>query len=430
MTASSSGQGKIFYGYWALLAAAAGVFIFAGGGLFSFSFFVKPIQADLGWDRGAIMLGNTVWFLFLGFACPPVGRLVDRHGVRIVIAAGAVLTGLGFMILSLMNDLWLFYASYALTGIGMAAVGQVPASAVASNWFIRRRGLAIGIVSMAVGVGGFVLSPLLGGWIIPAFNWRMGYLFLALFTWALLLPLAIFVVRTRPSDKGLLPDGAVCEEITDQDNQPSITIGGMSLKTAMSTTDFWLIAACFFLHQIAVNGSMQTNAPYLSDIGFSAAIVASLVGLMGMMSAIGKFGFGWICDWIEARYSLTVGLSLQLIAMIIMLNIHPQSSKTILVIYSVVLGLGIGSWLPTMSILVSSNFGLIAYGSIFGIMSLVNSTGSALGPMVSGFIYHAAGTYRWVYLIFLILYVVSIPLILLVKKPPQENVCHTSLDDR
>jgi len=413
---TSTIQRKIFYGYWSLLAAAAGVFIFAGGGLFSFGFFIKPIQTDLGWDRGAVMLGNTVWFLFLGFASPLAGRLVDKHGTRVVIAGGAVVTGLGFMALSLMHELWLFYASYAFTGIGMAAIGQVPASAVASNWFIKRRGLAIGIVSMAVGLGGLLFSPLVGGFIIPALGWRAGYIFLALITWTLLLPLAIFVIRTKPEEKGLYPDGMSHEEIGNL-KKASFGTDGLNLKMALSTPAFWLIAACFLLHQIGVNGAMQTNAPYLSDIGFADTVVASLVGLMGMMSAVGKFGFGWVCDWIKAKYALSIGLCLQLIAMLIMLTVNIDSSTTTLVIYSIMLGIGIGSWLPTMSILVSSNFGLIAYGSIFGIMSLVNSVGSALGPMVSGMIYHTTGTYRNAFLIFLVLYVISIPLILRVKKP-------------
>ena len=425
---TSTVRNKIFYGYWSLLAAAAGVFIFAGGGLFSFGFFVKPIQADMGWDRGAIMMGNTVWFLFLGFACPLAGRMVDRHGARIVITIGAVITGLGFMALSLMHGLWLFYASYALTGMGMAAIGQVPASAVASNWFIKRRGLAIGLVSMAVGLGGLLFSPLVGGFIIPVLGWRMGYLFMALFTWVLILPLSIFVIRTKPEEKGLCPDGMNDEELADL-KSCSMDIEGFSLRMALATPAFWLILMCFLLHQIALNGAMQTNAPYLSDIGFPAAMIASLVGLMGMMSAAGKFGFGWICDWMKAKYSLIIGLCLQLIAMLIILQVNIDSSMTLLVIYSVMLGIGIGSWLPTMSILVSSNCGLIAYGAIFGIMSLANSVGSAFGPMVSGTIYNMTGSYRSAFFIFLVLYVISIPLILLVKKPGQPADGHTSKAD-
>lgn len=408
---------KFFYGYWVLLAVFAGVFIFAGGGLYAFSFFVIPLQTDMGWDRSTIMLGNTVWFLFMGFASPLVGRLVDRHGARRVIAAGAVLTGLGFTALSQMHELWLYYASYAVIGVGMAALGQVPASAVVSNWFVKRRGLAIGVMSLAVGVGGLVVSPVLGGYILPVMGWRTAYFSLALLTWVLILPLAAFVIKTKPQEKGLYPDGMSREEFDAIPRASAKTTGGLSLKMALATPAFWLIATCFLLHMFAQNGIMQTNVPHLTDVGFSTTLVATVIGAVGIMSAFGKFGFGWLCDWIKAKFALAIGLALQLAAIAVIMTIDADSSMVVLWIYAVLIGLGIGSWLPTMSILVSTNFGLVSYGAIFGVVSLLNNIGGSLGPFMAGKVYDATGTYQPAFTVFLILFAVSIPMILLVKKP-------------
>ncbi len=123
----------------------------------------------------------------------------------------------------------------------MAAVAQVPSSKVVSNRFKKRRGTAIGIMSTGIGVGILVTGPFIGTFIMPEFGWRASYLALALITW-ILSPLAVFVLRTNPADLGLFPDGMTAgpnkEEAAKTDNAPS----GLTLKMAMGTSAFWLIA--------------------------------------------------------------------------------------------------------------------------------------------------------------------------------------------
>jgi len=417
MNDSPSGKRGFFYGYWVLLSAFVGVFIFSGIGLYSFSFFVKPLQTALGWNRGAIMLGHTIWLLAMGFASPLIGRLVDKHGVKSVIATGTIMTGIGLAALSLMQQLWLFYISYIVIGVGMAAIGQVPASAVVSNWFVKRRGLAIGVMSMAVGVGGLIFAPVIGGVIIPDFGWRVAYLTLGIFTVVLMLPLALFVIRTKPEEKGLYPDGISPEEYANLPKATSSASSGLSLRMALATPAFWLIALCFMLFQCPANGMLQTNVPHLNDIGFSDTMVATITGVLGMLSAFGKFAFGWLCDWIKAKYALAIGLALQLSAIGVMITIDSNSSISVVWLFVILMGLGIGSWLPTMSMLVSYNFGLVAYGAIFGVISLTNNVGGSAGSFLSGRIYDINGSYDLAFTIFFVLFAISIPLTLLVKRP-------------
>ncbi len=138
---------KVFYGYWIVVAAFFCVFIWAGYGFYAFSLFVKPLEADFGWGRGGIMAASAIFFLVTGVASPFIGRLVDRYGAGKVISIGAFVGGLGFILLSLMNSLWYFYGSYIVVAVGMTAAGPVPATAVVSNWFKKRRGTTIGIMS-------------------------------------------------------------------------------------------------------------------------------------------------------------------------------------------------------------------------------------------------------------------------------------------
>ena len=160
MTEAATRRPRIFYGYWLVLVTFVFLFLAIGCGSFAFSLFVTPLQQALGWGRGQIMAGFAVFFVTMGLVSPLVGRFVDRYGARPVIPMGAVVMGLGFVVVSRMSDLYVFYLGYVLIGAGAAGFGQVPSSAVVSHWFKKRRGTAIGLMAAGVGAGG-VLAPLI-----------------------------------------------------------------------------------------------------------------------------------------------------------------------------------------------------------------------------------------------------------------------------
>jgi len=406
---------KVFYGYWVMASAFFCVFIYSGCGFYAFSLFVTPLQADLSWDRGEIMIGWTIFALGLAVVSPLIGRLVDRYGARRVIAIGAATGGLGFVWLSQMNDLWHFYVGYIIIAGGISASGIVPATTVVINWFEKRRGTAIGIMATGVGVGGFALGPLLG-YLIPNFDWRVSYLVLAVLTW-ILIPLALFVIRTRPADMGLYPDGTEVPEAVAFTEASLPATEGLSLKMALATSGFWLIAVSFLTSSFISIGIIQHQVAYLQDVGFPLAIAATAVAGVGLGSAIGKFGFGWLCDRIQAKYAYAIALVLQLVGIIILMSVGPGSPPAIVWLYSLVFGLGAGGWLPSMSILVSTNFGLVSYGTIFGMVTLAQSLGLATGPLMAGYMYDAMGTYHWAFIIFMALYTVAVPAVLAVRRP-------------
>ena len=431
----STKQTGIFYGYYIVAATFFCAFIFSGCGFYAFSLFITPLKNEFGWGRGGIMGALTTLFLIGGISAPVVGRLVDRYDISKIVAVGALLTGLGFILLSLVNNIWHFYAGYALAGIGMAGVGMVPTTTLISNWFKKRRGTAVGIMSSGIGAGG-LLAPLIGGYLIPNFGWRIAYQSLALSCW-LIIPLAIFFIRSKPEALGLYTDGiqdagpSIEDEISVSDSE------GMPLKEALSTSCFWLIAVSFLAHGFAETGSLQSQVPYLESVGFSLASASFIFGAVAISSGIGKFFFGWLCDRIQAKNACAIGLGFQLTGVLILINVHQLSSiishmlyeqfglystiriatNLILLIYAIIIGLGVGSWLPAMSMLVSSNFGLAAYGSIFGFISVNMSIGGSSGPLVAGYIFDATGGYHWAFIACIISYLIAIPTVLLVRRP-------------
>ncbi len=407
---------KPFYGYWIVLAAFLCNIITFGCGFYAFSLFVTLLQQQLGWGRGDVMVGFTVFFLTTGLVAPQAGRLVDRYGARVVMSAGAAVAGLGFVVLSSMSALWQYYVGYAIIGLGMAGTGQIPASAVVSNWFEKRRGAAVGLMASGVGVGGLVLAPVVGAVLLPQLGWSHSYLVLGILCWLGIIPLAVFVVRTRPEEKGLRAYGAA-ELPPTWAGGKSPPKAGVSLKVAMTTMTFWLIFLTYLISQFAQVGAIQNQVPLLEDAGFPVAVSAGAMGAVGLCSAFAKFGFGWLCDRVQAKNALAIGLVLQVVAILVLMAIGPGSPSSMAWLYAITMGLGIGSWLPTMSMLVSGYFGLAHYGAIFGAVTIPYAVGSAVGPLVAGRMYDASGSYDSVLLLFLSLFLVSIVTILITRKP-------------
>ena len=389
---------------------------FSGSGVGSFSLFVSSLQSEFGWGRGEIMLAFTIFFLLTGVAAPLVGNIVDHYGVRGVISAGAFVTGLGFVSLYMLQNLWHLYIAYFFIGSGMSAFGHVPSSAMVANWFVKKRGTVIGIMSTGIGIGIFMMAPLVGSFLIPFFGWRVAYLTLGIITWGII-PLTIFVVRTKPSEMGLYPDGATSSEEVAETGDSSQATKGLDLRAALGTIAFWLVSVTFFVSAFSSLGFNQSMVPYLQDAGFSVSVAAGALTILGLGSAIGKFSFGWLCDKIKAKQACALSIVLLLIAAIILMFIRPTSPPAIIWFDALLFGLGGGGWLPTMAMLVSRNFGLTSYGAIIGMVSLLQAVGGATGPLFSGYMFDTTNTYYWTFIIFLCLYTIAIPAVLSVHRP-------------
>ncbi|MEE8318355.1 MAG: MFS transporter [Dehalococcoidales bacterium] len=391
--------------------------IFSGTTVGVFSLFVKPLQTEFGWGRGEVMLAFSLFFLVMGLSAPFTGKLIDRYGVRGIITGGSLAGGVSFVSLYFLQSIWHFYAAFTVIGVAMAALGQVPASAMVSNWFRKRRGTAIGVMSTGIGLGILVLVPIVGGYFIPHFGWRPSYLFLAAVVW-ILIPLALFVVRTKPAEMGLLPYGiSSAEDMAAEVSSGSM--GGLNLKKAMGTAAFWLISITFFVNGLSSMGVIQNQVPHLQDIGFRLVTASSALTALGIGSAVGKLFFGWLCDRIQPKYACAISLLLLAAGTLILVNVTPETASTVIWIYAIILGLGAGGWLPTMSMLINTNFGLTSYGVLFGMLTLVQSVGAAIGPPFAGFMFDTLGGYQSAFIILLALYAVALPTILAVRRPKE-----------
>lgn len=408
---------KLFYGYWIVAVALLCMFISAGAVVYSFPLFYKPLAAEFEWSRSTISIAFTIHFVIQALTLPFVGKIIDHYGARKVIALGAVISGFGFLWLAFMQDLWSFYGGYAVIGLGMAAMGMVPATRTVSNWFTKRRGLALGIMSAGLGIGAAVVAPVFGAYLIPNFGWRASYLALAILTWVLIIPTALLVIKERPADMGLYADGAEAPEVVVEASLSSQVSKGWTLSSGLKTLTFWLIVLAFTFASSSHIAAIQHQVNHLTDIGFPMTTAAIALGVVGLGSGIGKIFFGWLCDRMPVKHAAAISFALQLAAIIVLINVKSISPLAMIWLYASLLGLGVGGWLPTMSMLISRNFGLSAYGAIFGAVNLVPMLGCALSPLVAAQMFDTMQTYFWVFVVFIVLFTVAIFLVLQVRRP-------------
>jgi OFA family oxalate/formate antiporter-like MFS transporter len=297
---------RFFYGWVVVAVATLAMFAATLTGGAGFSVFIQPMAADLGWSRsvlaGALSLGTIVGAL----SAPLLGRLIDAYGARVALTASGVGIALTLAVVSGVRTEWAFVLAYGLArAIDMGALNIAATTAVA-NWFVRRRGRALGIVMTGNAIGVMLLVPL-AQWIIDGPGWRVAWLVIGVGSGAALALSAALFLRRRPEDIGLLPDGDEAADAADATpalvevvpDEPAWTAG-----LAARSSAFWLLVVASGAGHLTVSGLTTHQAALLVENGVPAIVVAGVVSLYGLSWALGSFGWGFVMERVAARWSL------------------------------------------------------------------------------------------------------------------------------
>ena len=381
----------VHYG-WVIVAISIGILVTYGLSLYSFGIFLKPITTELNWDRGALSGALSVTILVSGAASIVCGRLSDRYGPRPLVTIGVILTGISFLLTSQISALW---HVYLIWGIGMgigSAFCLIPVMSIIPRWFVKRRGMAMGLVMAGSALGG-VIAPLLTQWLISARDWRYAYIILGLIIIVLAVPLAQFI-KHSPQRAGLKPYGE--DEITDDNQSPSSAAEGISLIQATRTSRFWLfglIQVGFFFCMVAV---MVHIFPHATDIGIPEVIAAGMLSFVSGIGIIGRLGIGFVADRIGSRLSLTLCLGLMTVALIWLLF---AKEIWMFYVFAVLFGLANGGFMTLLTLVTAELFGLVSLGVVLGGLTFVGLIGEVIGAPLSGSIFDITGSYRIAFLI-------------------------------
>lgn len=381
------------------LAVAYGLF-------FSFSVFLVPLIAEFQWSRGLTAGALSVSTVVQGVCAPLAGMLVDRVGPRRVILGGVVLVGVAAMLAATIRAPWHLYVYTGVLGaLGIVALGWVPMGVLLARRFSARRGRVVGIAFSGMGIGVFVVGPL-AQWLIVAVGWRGATALLGFGALALLLPLVWFGT-----------DHAGSPPVASAAGTPSRHAADPTVAQATRTRAFWALFLAYFFTPLAVFPVATHSVAFAVDTGFSAMLAAWAFGLMGLMSTVGRVGFGIAADRVGGPWAATLSFACTAGGALALVALEAWPHVGWLFAFALLFGLGFGARGPIITAMASDWFGGRHFGAIYGVMNLANGIGAALGPWFGGVVHDVTGSYRLAFLTAMVCCAVGAACFWLARRP-------------
>ena len=382
---------RIFYGWW--VAVAFSLIIFLSTGIrFAVGPFLKPVVGDLGIDRGTFSLVVSLSLFLYGVFVPLLGPLVDRWGSRVVCALGTVVMAVSMGLTSTMHSVWEFTVYYGvLAALGLAATGQVVASATLARWFVKRRGTAVSVLSVASMAGISLLVPAVM-WCILRFGWRGTFMILGAVSLAVCLPIALWILRDEPESMGLQPDGEAPAAVPGMVSAVDRTVTADALRSP----SFWCLSGGLFSCGFSMSLLSAHGVPMLTDHGFHDMTASSAVGLTGLSSIAAGMLIGVLSDRWGRKPMLAFVYLLRVAAFTL---IFVTRDPAILMVVAAIGGLSLTGSFAMASALTADIFGRFSVGSIFGLVFLLHQVGAALGSWLAGSLYDVSGGYGFAFAI-------------------------------
>ena len=390
MTRSAATPDQIESPYaWLRLAVSLLLMTIGGSGMYSVTVVLPRIQADFAVDRGDASLPYTLTMIGFGLGGILMGRLSDRFGVVVPVLLGAFGLGAGFIAAGSATSLWQFSIAHGvLIGLLGTSATFAPLVADTSQWFDRRRGIAVAVCMSGNYVAGAVWPPVMQHFIDSA-GWRATYFGMGVFCVLAMLPLALLLRRRPPEQPRLIPPaGAAHLPAVGGPGQPLVL--GMSAGAVQMLLCVAGVSCC-----VAMSMPQVHIVAYCGDLGFGAARGAEMLAVMLGMGIVSRLLSGWISDRIGGLRTLLLGSVLQGIALLLFL---PFDGLASLYVVSALFGLFQGGIVPSYALIVREYFPPHEAGARVGMVLMATLFGMALGGWMSGAVFDLTGSYRAAFL--------------------------------
>ncbi|UCD08372.1 MAG: MFS transporter [Dehalococcoidales bacterium] len=392
----------VFYGWWVLIA------LFLVGNLgpmgrYSITAFFPALSSELAWSRSTIGTAQSVSLWAYSILSILTGWMTDRLGSRKTIFIGGFFCLVGWILLSQVNSLWQLYCYYGLImAIAVSNTHLVPLQATSRKWFVKRAGLASGIISSAFAIGSAIFIPLLT-LTSSIYTWRQVSLVAAFITGIPIMFLAYFIIRDTPESIGQHTDGinSTPDIVIDQEVLRKQTKTNNFLKTPQ----FWLLFAAYGLIGIVFNGILAHLVIWAVDLGSSNAAAGVFVTVFNGPSILARIGSGWLGDKYGKRRIMILGASFSALVMLMgYITIHSANQ---LIVYAVIFGIGAGFSSTLFAPYLGDLFGRQNIGSSFGILTLSWGLIGGMGPTIWGIVLETFGSYNVALLISVLCYAIA-----------------------
>lgn len=373
---------SLYYGWYIAIVFAITETVSFGVIYYAFTVFITPMEADLGWSRGELSGAFSLFLLMTGLMAFPVGWWLDKRGPRLLMTLGSTGATLLVLMWSQVNSLPEFMLIMTLMGCCGAAILYEPAFAVIAAWFTHKRGTAMAIVTFTAGFASTIFIPLSDA-LLVAFGWRQAVFMLGALLGIITIPLHLLILRGKPADLGLLPDGKVSRSETKPASSVSL---GMALRSRF----FWLMTLAFALSTLSISALRVHFIPLLISLGIQSSAAALASGSIGIMQVIGRMIFAPI----EARFSartMTIGVFALLALSLTILLFGP--SPPWIILFIALFGMAVGTHTLTRPLMVADAYGASFYGRISSVMVIALTMARTFAPFAAGLIFDLFHSY-------------------------------------
>ena len=359
------------------------------------SIFIVPMTGEFGWSRTGLSGAVSVGALLGALSAPFVGPLFDRHGSRVLLIASALAMSACCVALAGTRGLIWFYVAFGVSRMIFSAPFELGTSSVAAKWFVRRRALAMSLLTTSIGIG-LTIFPLAAALAIAAGGWRIGWLALAVIVVVLGVVPQWFLLVREPEDLGLRPDGdgAAARAAAGADGAGGDDALGEIAFTrarALRTPTLWLVMAYTLIVFTIQAGVSLHWAPHLVERGISPTTTATIVGTFSLSIAFSSIVSGYAGDRLPVRTTLAAS------AVLIALGVTAMgavSGPLLGYAASALFGTGVGGILTMPSVALANYFGRAHFGAIRGMALPAQVGGQAAGPLIAGLLHDLTGGYE------------------------------------
>lgn len=381
---------------WLVAAVAFVALIGAAGFRATPSVMLQPLHDEFGWSLGTISAAVSVNLLLYGLTAPFAAALMEKLGMRRVVAGALVLVSAGSGLTVFMQASWQLVLCWGvLVGLGTGSMALGFVAIVANRWFVRRRGLVTGVLTAGGATGQLVFLPLLAR-LTGAYGWRTAALTVAVAALAVV-PLVWWRLRDRPAELGVAAYGAGPDDPAPPATPPGSAARNAlrSLRAAARTRAFWLLAGGFAICGATTNGLVGTHfIPAAHDHGMGSTTAASLLALVGLFDIAGTIASGWLTDRVDSRLLLGGYYALRGLSLLVLPSLFAATAHPSMVVFILFYGLDWVATVPPTVALCREYFG--ASGAVvFGWVFASHQFGAAIAATSAGLVRDRLGSYDW-----------------------------------
>jgi MFS family permease len=409
-------RASVFYG-WVVVAITVPVLMVLAGLQAARGAWLVPMRDDLGWSTATLSIAAAIGMVVYGAAGPVAGALIQRFGVRPVVVVSIVASAVSMLLTSLVETPWQLFLAFGF-GVGLAGglVGMVLGAVVANRWFVRHRGLVVGVMGASVSAGQLVFFPLLTVWGIEL-GWRTAALLLAGICLLLVPPVIVFL-RGDPERLGLAPLGGARAPVTPP--EPAGTV----MRGAIRSPTFWLLALTFYICGTTSTGIVgQHFIPHAMDHGFSAYLAATALAIVAGFNFVGTIVSGWLTDRFDPRRLLLIYYVFRGVSLLALPFVHEEVG---LVAFAVLFGLDYIATVPPTVALAADTFGRRNVGVVYGWIFAAHQVGAGIAAWGAGATRDAVGDYTMAFFAAGLLAILAGGMALLIRRAPAALARHAA----